>query len=66
LFFSENRKRLDGALLDMRQREPQRDDLKMHQVGHQIDQRRRLALIADIGELDAGDLEQFLRGQIDR
>ena len=38
----------------------------MHQVRHEIDQRLRLALIADIGELDVGSLKQLLRGQIDR
>ena len=38
----------------------------MHQVGHEIDQRLRLALVADIGELDAGGLKQLLRGQVDR
>jgi hypothetical protein len=38
----------------------------MHQIGHQVDQGRRPALLADIGQFDAGDLKQFLRGKIDR
>ena len=38
----------------------------MHQVRHQVDQRLRLALVADIGELDVRGLKQLLRAQIDR
>ena len=38
----------------------------MHQVRHQVDQGLRLALVADIGELDVGGLKQFLRAQVDR
>ena len=65
-FLGEDRERLDLAGLDVRQRQRQRDHLEMHAVGHQVDQRRRLALVADIGELDVGGLEQLLRGEVDR
>jgi len=49
----------------VRQGQFERDDPEMYQVGQQVDQGLGLAFVTDIGELDVGDLKQFLRAQVD-